>query len=252
MAMLFLLTGGTAHAEQAPPARMFPQVPPSEPVFVSSKKPLKTAPVEIPVQKPAVPVYRPSVIPVQAKAPEPAVPEAPASDTPTVADALKFYQIVLETPSPFARFGNRDSEKMLEQRMRQQAMQRNPPDSVQFPELPALAKSEYTGRNFAPQAILAEANFVSHRRLYFEDKNAERYGWDLGFIQPAVTLLHFYKDMALLPYHVMTRPCQRMESSAGNCLPGDPVPYIIYPPEISFTGGFFEGAAVLALFAIFP
>ena len=38
-------------------------------------------------------------------------------------------------------------------------------------------------------------------------------------------------DVALCPYH-FGDPCRETDCSAGHCLPGDPVPYGCYPPEI--------------------
>jgi hypothetical protein len=35
-------------------------------------------------------------------------------------------------------------------------------------------------------------------------------------------------------------------------LPGDPVPLLIYPPELSLTGTVMEAGTIVALFAIFP
>jgi len=243
---LLLLGTLPSWAEPAPPARIFSQVPPSEPVFVSSKKPL--LPPAADLAKPLPPfgqIKSPLIQPAQK------VDTQPAADIASPVEAYK-EQILLEPPSPEALFGRLDSEKMLEQRMRQQAMQRQPPDTVQFPERPSLPKEQYKGRAFAPQAIMAEPNFVGYNRLYFEEKNAERYGWDLGFIQPVISVLYFYKDAAFLPYHFMTRPCQRYETSAGYCLPGDPVPYILYAPEISVPGTLLEGAAVIGLLAAIP
>ena len=58
--------------------------------------------------------------------------------------------------------------------------------------------------------------------------------------------------MALLPYHMATDPCRKCECSAGYCLPGDPVPLLCYPPQLSLTGAVAEAATIAALFAIFP
>ncbi len=66
--------------------------------------------------------------------------------------------------------------------------------------------------------------------------NAERYGWDLGVLGPVVSFSYFMKDTVLFPYHLMTDPCRRFDSSAGKCLPGDPVPYKLYPEGLSTTG----------------
>jgi hypothetical protein len=218
------------------PARGFPQV---EPVFVSVSKPLPVPPAALakPIgvaeskehARPARPVAMAPVMPVQNQIVE---PPPTVAEAPSVIDALKEYQILLDSPSPEMLFGKLDSEKMLEKRMRQQAMQRNPPDNVHFPVNPPLTKEKYQARNFAHSAIYEEPNYVVYNRLYFEDKNAERYGWDLGAIQPFVSTLRFYKDVALWPAAFLLNPCQTVDTSAGQCLPGDPVPYLIYPAEI--------------------
>jgi hypothetical protein len=93
---------------------------------------------------------------------------------------------------------------------------------------------------------------LCYGRLLFEDLNSERYGWDLGFIQPFVSGGRFLWDMALLPYHTATAPCRCFECNAGYCLPGDPVPYLLYPLELSLTGAAWEASVIVALFAIFP
>jgi hypothetical protein len=49
-----------------------------------------------------------------------------------------------------------------------------------------------------------------------------------------------------------TRPFEQYESSAGYCLPGDPVPYLLYPHEFSITGTVAEGMAAAVLLAAFP
>ncbi len=113
-------------------------------------------------------------------------------------------------------------------------------------------KDPYVARTFQPSVERVDPNYVCYERLYFEDKNTERYGWDLGMIQPLVSVGEFYADVALFPYHFGTRPCQRFEADAGYCLPGDPVPYLIYPVELSVAGGILEAGTIVGLAAIFP
>jgi hypothetical protein len=96
-----------------------------------------------------------------------------------------------------------------------------------------VSKGQFQPRELPPASMFIEPNIVTHQRLYFEERNAERYGWDLGFIQPLVSTGYYLKDLANLPFTFITKPCQRYDSSAGKCLPGDPVPYLLYPPEIS-------------------
>ncbi len=116
---LVLLAGGIALGETTPMKGGLTQLPPIEPVFVSSKKPLP-GPAPVPIEfTPAQAETKPAVLqtptapvltPVQVVEP-PAVPEAPS-----VVDALRDLQILLEPPSPQALFGKLDSEKMLEKR----------------------------------------------------------------------------------------------------------------------------------------
>ena len=45
---------------------------------------------------------------------------------------------------------------------------------------------------------------------------------------------------------------EQFDSSAGKCLPGDPTPLLLYPPEISFSGLLGEAGVIAAGVAIFP
>ena len=101
-------------------------------------------------------------------------------------------------------------------------------------------------------ACTVEPNYVLYRRLFFEERNSERYGWDLGILNPFVSAGAFYWDLALLPYQVGSLPFRRFDSNAGLCLPGDAVPYYLYPPNWSVTGSVVEAGVIVALFAIFP
>ena len=56
---------------------------------------------------------------------------------------------------------------------------------------------------------------------------------------------------ALLPA-IGADACHCYDCSAGKCLPGDPVPLLLYPPELSITGALAEGAAIAVLEVLFP
>jgi hypothetical protein len=199
-------------------------------------------------QKPAAVATQSSQV---AQAAQPKKDDKRATDYPDLQNDLLRFQIRLEPPGPELVF-RRESEAVVEQRMRQETRQQNLLDNVVFPEKPVLSKVAYTGRSLAPQVVYAEPNYVNYRRLYFEEKNSERYGWDLGVLQPVVSTLYFYKDTLLWPHNAVSYPHRRYETSAGQCLPGDPVPYIIYPPEWTIEGVLAELGVGAALFAIFP
>jgi hypothetical protein len=159
-------------------------------------------------------------------------------------------QIQLEPPGPEAVF-KRESEQAFMERLRQLSRQQKT-TRFDFPDEPILSTERYTGRSYPPMNMQVEPNYLCYGRLLFEDLNSERYGWDLGFVQPLVSSAWFLWDMAMLPYHTATAPCRCFECNAGYCLPGDPVPYLLYPPELSLTGATWEAGVIVALFAIFP
>jgi hypothetical protein len=174
---------------------------------------------------------------------------------PPVGEEVPDFQIQLEPPGPLRLF-RLESEKAMMERMRQEVREHTPPgttpDRLIFPDEPVITRQPYTGRSFPPANMLVEPQYVCYQRLLFEQKNAERYGWDLGPIHPFVSLSAFYWDLVTLPYHLWTAPCRQYECSAGYCLPGDPVPLLLYPPELSLTGLVAEAGTITALFAIFP
>jgi hypothetical protein len=130
---------------------------------------------------------------------------------------------------------------------------------VTFAGLPALEPLAPPGAMYRPKTLayppikqLIEPNFHGHRRLYFEEKNAERFGWDLGIVQPVISTLYFYKDTLLWPAKLASHPFERYDSSAGKCLPGSAVPYYLYPPEVSLFGAGIGGAIITGAAIIIP
>ncbi len=97
------------------------------------------------------------------------------------------------------------------------------------------------------------ATYVTHRRLHFEEKNAERYGWDFGIIQPLVSTLYFYKDVLLWPNSLASGCAYGFwDTNVGKCLPGSPTPYMLYPPGLTITGTAAEGVILTGAAFIFP
>jgi hypothetical protein len=167
------------------------------------------------------------------------------------AETAELSYIQLNPPGP-ERLFRLESDASLQERMRQEARQRVPLERITFPEEAPLTTEPYRPRKFPLGMELVEPHYVCYHRLLFEEVNSERYGWDLGFIQPVVSAGAFYKDFVLLPYHIGTRPCQCFDCSSGYCLPGDAVPYLAYPPEVSLTGAAAEVAWTAILFVAFP
>jgi hypothetical protein len=181
---------------------------------------------------------------------QPPRPEGPFPAFPLGDDSPR-YAIQLEPPGT-QRLFRLESEAQLQQRMRQEARERVPPERISFPEEPVVSKDRYMGRQWPPTPCIAEPNYVCHRRLLFEQRNAERYGWDYGLAQVFISPGVFFLDGILLPYNAGRYPLRKFECSAGLCLPGDPVPLMLYPPELTLTGLATQAAVVGALLAIFP
>lgn len=129
-----------------------------------------------------------------------------------------------------------------------------PPD-VRFPQSPRVGEGvvyQPKTATYPPMRVNHEPLYVVHRRLHFEEKNAERYGWDLGIIQPLVSAAYFYKDVLLWPNSLASGVAYGFwDTSAGKCLPGSPTPYMLYPPGLTITGTVVEGVFVTGVaFAI--
>ncbi len=199
------------------------------------------------------PVFRPAPPAAQKPVASTVVPVAyqrpgvGATDEPRVE-----YQIQLEPPG-LERIGRLDSDRKLQERISQETKEREEYERSVFPEEPILSRDVYRGRGslWPQRTMVVEPTYTCYGRLYFQDINAERYGWDLGVIHPVLATAKFWYDLALLPVHFANDPCGR-DCSAGYCLPGDPVPLLLYPPEITLKGAIAEVGTILALVAIFP
>lgn len=180
--------------------------------------------------------------------------QRPIADAPRLSQeeaAIQDIAVQLDPPSAEKLF-KLESERAWRERVRQEAKGRTPPDRITFPEEVQLTAENYQPRSWPTMAVVVEPYFVGYEKLLFEQRSAERYGWDLGPIHPVVSAGIFFKDLAFLPYHIMSDPFRCYEYNSGYCLPGDPVPLLLYPPELSLSGTVAETAAVLAVLAIFP
>jgi hypothetical protein len=159
--------------------------------------------------------------------------------------------IQLEPPGPDRLF-RLESEDALKERWRQELKSTRPGDRQIYPEEPILTRESYYGRNWQQRTLFVEPNYLCYQRLLFEQVNMERYGWDLGPLGAVLSPLQFFGDLAILPYHLATDPFRDCECNAGYCLPGDPVPLLLYPPGLSSSGALAETATVLVLLAFVP
>ncbi len=186
-------------------------------------------------------------------APRPAQPD-PALLAPNDADAIQTapFKIQLEVPSIERVTQSVESDAQFRERLRQDGRARKIPEGIEFPNDPVISTQMYRERNWNPMKLEVAPYYVCHGRLYFQQINAERYGWDLGVFAPLVSGTKFLYDFVTWPYHLAVEPCRRFDYNTGMCLPGDPVPLLLYPLHPSATGFVAEVGTVLTLVAVFP
>jgi hypothetical protein len=174
----------------------------------------------------------------------PPEPQTGPGDVPTV-------PIQTEPPGLEVLASVVQTDQSLQERIRQENRERTGV-RAEFPPDPVLSEQRYGGRRWGPLNMHVAPYYVAHNRLLFQQINFERYGWDLGPITPIVCAGMFLFDFVTVPYNVFKAPCRCYETNLGYCLPGDPVPLMLYPPEWSLTGLAGEVGAILTLVAIFP
>jgi hypothetical protein len=138
--------------------------------------------------------------------------------------------MLAELPGP-DRIFRLESESALRERLRQEA---GPAKSLRQafpPEQPVRATTPPPARDQVHVALV-EPGFVAYRPPYFEDTNTERYGWEIGLLQPFLSAGRFYTELFTVEYKVAKAVRCPIETSAGRCLPGDPVPYLWNLPHI--------------------
>ncbi len=186
-------------------------------------------------------------------APRPAQPD-PLLPAPNEADSIQTapFKIQLEVPSIERVTQSVESDAQFRERLRQDGRERKIPESIEFPNDPIISTREYQLRKWTPMKLEVAPYYVCHGRLYFQQINAERYGWDFGVFAPLVSGSKFLYDFVTWPYHLAVEPCRRFDYNTGMCLPGDPVPLLLYPLHPNATGFVAEVGTVLTLVAVFP
>lgn len=97
------------------------------------------------------------------------------------------------------------------------------------------------------------ATCMHHRPLYFEEVNAERYGYTRGHcVQPFISAGRFLATIPALPYLMVARPPCECIYTLGHYRPGDCVPYRWHHPPRHVAAGVFEAAVIVGLVALVP
>ena len=92
-----------------------------------------------------------------------------------------------------------------------------------------------------------------HRPLYFEEINAERYGYTpCECMQPFISAGRFLITVPALPYLIAARAPRDCIYTLGHYRPGDCVPYRWHHPPRCVIAGVYEAAIIVGLVALVP
>lgn len=258
---LVLALGGSLSAQEystyAP--RSGPSIMPAPPVSAPEGSVVTVPVARPPARIAARPARLPAPVTPMPPAPvryktsyqPPAVPIAPGLPQPAQTD----INVQLEPPG-LERLARIDTDPQLQERIRQETKDIDPSEAVTFPEGPILSREEYRGRVglWPKRKLRVEPYFVCYGKgqELFQQNNFERYGWDLGIVTPLLCVGTFIFDTAAAPYRYFREPCRFFDCGTGYCLPGDPVPFLLYPPHLSVPGTLAEAAAIATLIVLFP
>ena len=163
------------------------------------------------------------------------------------------FIIRTDLPGPERLYDTLKSEAMMREYIRRDSQVRAGANRNLFPEYEPLSReTSLPPRMFPRSSTWAEPNVVCHGRLYFEQPNMERTGWDFGYLSIPLSAGVFCYDMVMFPYHYGTDPCNRYDCNVGKCMPGDNTPFLLYREPWSLSGFAAEATAVGAGFFIFP
>jgi hypothetical protein len=220
-------TAAAHHEEELCSAKDLPVVElPNLPEVSEEQSPPSAVPMPLP--EPAEPTT------VTALAQRPNVPPQPLGPE-AYEEAPSAFAMLAELPGPNRLF-RLESESSLRERLRQEAGPGNPLRQ-EFPvETPVRPTTPPPARDQI-HVCMVEPGFVAYRPLLFQDVNTERYGWEIGNLQPILSAGQFFIDASLLGLKLIGEVRCPLETSAGRCLPGDPVPYRLSLPHI-FSNGF--------------
>jgi hypothetical protein len=252
-----LLSAGPAAAQDIviplpgmePAARSAPvQMTPVAPVHTTPVAPVHTTPARsVPIQNVS---FTPAAKAVQAPAAMTLSQFQMKGAPKTTSEAEVEFSVYTDLPGQDRLF-RRESENQVFERIRQEGTRPGGPRVI-FPERVFVSREPYQPRQFPEIVSEVEHGEVAHRRLFFEQKNFDRYLWEVGYLQPAISGSRFLYDIIVMPYHCGTEPLRRWDASAGKCLPGDPTPLLCYGERFSVTGLTFQAAAVAGGILIFP
>jgi len=94
---------------------------------------------------------------------------------------------------------------------------------------------------------------MCHRPLYFEEINAERYGYTPSYVfQPVLSAVRFFFTIPALPYKMMIERPRRCSYTLGHYRPGSCAPRRWHRLPLRISVGVAEAAVVVGLVFLIP
>jgi hypothetical protein len=122
-----------------------------------------------------------------------------------------------------------------------------------IPERCGTGYEQFAGREYIASTVQWKASGLSHKPLYFEDVQLERYGHETGpILQPLISTAHFFGGIVALPYNMGIHPPYECQYTLGYIRPGNCAPYMHQPIPISLRGAIAEAAVVVGAGALIP
>lgn len=116
-----------------------------------------------------------------------------------------------------------------------------------------LGDDQFAMRQWEPVTFAWKASALSHKPLYFEEVQLERYGHTTGPIfQPVLSGAHFFLNVAVVPYKMGINPPNECQYALGYYRPGSCSPWLLPPAPLSIRGGLVEAGAITGLIFLFP
>jgi hypothetical protein len=122
-----------------------------------------------------------------------------------------------------------------------------------LPATCSLGNQAVGPRTFEGSSVTWKASGLCHKPLYFEEIQLERSGHEYGpIVQPALSTVHFFKNIAFLPYKMGIHPMTECQYALGHYRPGNCAPWSIEPVPLSLRGFAAQAKVVTGAVLAFP
>jgi hypothetical protein len=126
-------------------------------------------------------------------------------------------------------------------------------ESWGLPVTCSLGNQPTQPRVFEGTTVAWKASGLCHKPLYFEEIQLERSGHEYGpIVQPAISTVHFFKNIAFLPYKMGIHPMNECQYALGHYRPGNCAPWSIEPIPLSLRGAAAQAKAITGTALMFP